>query len=118
MWAPTPERSWLGRRLQWEVRVFREGTQRPGVDEAAISELWPSVRQAQGHLWGLGRGPYPSPLSAKCCWSPWLPQEGTAGLTGGPWGPGGPGVFEEHAQADGKAGQDSPSFWEKGDPRH
>lgn len=34
----------------------------------------------------------------------------------GPWGPGAPGVCEEQVQSEGKAGQDSPSFWKKGDP--
>lgn len=42
--------------------------------------------------------------------SPLPPQGGEDGLTGGPWGPGGPGVCEEQVQAEGKAGQVSPSF--------
>ena len=81
-------------------------------------ELWPSVRQAQGHLLGLGEGTISITTGSEMLPESLVPQGGTAGLTGGPWGPGGPGVCEEHAQADGKAGQDSPSFWEKGDPHH
>lgn len=90
-----------------------------GVEEAGrtLMKSIPSGGGPRDGCWGM-RGPPSSPLAARYARSPWSPQEGAAGLTGGPWGPGGPGVCEEHAQAEGKAGQVSPSFWEKGDPHH
>lgn len=88
----------------------------------------------RGLLGGVSRGNWgtgepipsvrPSGTAARCCdrgmvpGAPGHPRGGEDGLTGGPGGPGGPGVCEEQVQAEAKAGQVSPSFWEKGDPTH
>lgn len=94
-------------------RGLQEGTRGPGGGKGGqdTHEVYP--------IWVVGLG-----TAAGACgghphhrWRQDMPG-GAAGLTGGPWGPGGPGVCEEQAQAEGKAGQVSPSFWEKGDPHH
>lgn len=73
-------------------------------------------RWACSHPGGMGGAALSCLRQRDVARSPWSPQGGAAGLTGGPWGPGGPGGCGGQVQAEGRAGQASPSIWKDETP--